>query len=250
VGAPADGLLARSVGRHGRRQASLAQRGVCGEVARRPFQEPHKAAEADVAVGEEHGVLRAVMLAREAQRVGRGVGAQPLLRAEDVVAEGVAAEDDVLKLVVNQLRGRVVVALYFVADDLNLLVYFRLRVRAVQHDVGQQVNGARQVLPEQRRVEHGVLLVGEGVQVAAHSLEAVEYLQRVAARRALERDMLAEVGQPLLARQLVARAGAQGEAAIHHGRRRGEVDYAQPVAQSMCVVFHIPRRKIKCFSRV
>ena len=180
----------------------------------------------------------------EARHVVVRVLAEPVLRAEYVVAEGMRAEHHVLEAVVNQLGRRVVVALYFVAHHLDFLLHLGLRIRAVQHYVGKQIDGARHMLAQQRRVEHRVLLVGEGVEVAAHPFEAVQDLHGAAARRALERHVLAEVGQALLARQLVARACAHGVAAIHHGRRRSQMDDAQPVAQSMCVVFHNPGCKI------
>ena len=65
---------------------------------------------------------------------------------------------------------RVVVALYLVAHHLDLLLNLGLRVCAVQHYVREQVDGARQVLAQDGRVEHRVLLVGEGVEVAPHPL--------------------------------------------------------------------------------
>ena len=125
-------------------------------------------------------------------------------------------EHGVLHLVVYEVGGRVVVALYLVADDLHLLVYLGLWVRAVEHYVGEQVHGTGYVVAQYGGVVHGLLLVGEGVEVAAHALEAVHDVPCAAVRGALERHVLAEVGHALLAWELVARAGVHGIAAVHH----------------------------------
>ena len=79
-----------------------------------------------------------------------------------------------------------------------------LRIGATEHDVGEQVDGSRQVLTHHRGIVDRVLFVGKSIQVAAHGLQAVQYLQGVAAVRTLEGDMFAEVGQSLLAWLFVA----------------------------------------------
>ena len=153
-------------------------------------------------------------------------------------AQRVAAEEQALKLVVDKLRGRVVVALNLVAYHLDLLVELLLGVAAVEHDVGEQVYGAGHVVAQRGRIIHGVFLCREGVEVAPHALQAVEYVPGAAARGALEGGVLAEVGHALLARQLVARAGSYGIAAVNDRRGRRKVDDAQPRGQRKCVVFH------------
>ena len=45
-----------------------------------------------------------------------------------------------------------------------------LRILTVEDNVGEQVDGAHEVLALYGGIEHGVLLVGEGVEVAADAL--------------------------------------------------------------------------------
>ena len=135
VGAPADNLFTRDVCRKGRSPALARTRGAGREADSRLFEQAHKAVETDIARGEEHGVVGAVELASEAQRVVRRVLPEALRLAQDVVSEGMAVEYHVLELVVNKLRRRVVVALYLVAHHLDFLVQLGLRIGAVQHYV-------------------------------------------------------------------------------------------------------------------
>lgn len=205
-----------------------------------PLKQSHELAEVDVAVSKEHAVLGSVVASREAQRVSRSVTAQLLRRAQYVMSERMSAENSVLEEVVHEFGGRVVVALYLVYDHLYLLVYLRLRIGAVKDDVGEQVYGAVDVLLQYGGVIHRLLLVGEGVEVAAHALQMAQYLHRAAALRALESDMLAEVRHSLLASEfLVACAGAYSVAAIYHGLGGRKVDYAQSVSKSMRIIVHI-----------
>ena len=90
--------------------------------------------------------------------------------------ERVSAEYGILEFIEYQFCRRVVVALNLVAYHLNLLVYLRLRIRAVEHDVGEQVDGACEVLFQYCRMIHRVFLVCEGVDVSAHPVKAVEDL--------------------------------------------------------------------------
>ena len=59
----------------------------------------------------------------------------------------------------------------------GLVAKLVVRVLAVEDDVEQQVDGPRQVLLEYGGIEDGVFLVGEGVEVATHRLQTVQYLQ-------------------------------------------------------------------------
>ena len=146
------------------------------KVGRGLLEQSDKTAETDVAIGKEHGILGTVEAAREAQSVVRCIFAQALRPAQDVVSERMSAEYGVLKLVINQFGRRVVVTFNLVAYHLNLLVNLCLRIRAVEHHVGKQVDSPCDVLLQQCRIEHRVLLVGEGVEVASHLLQPVQYL--------------------------------------------------------------------------
>ena len=145
------------------------------------------------------------------------------------MAQRMAVEEDVFKLVEDELGGRVVVAIYLVADHLHLLVDLRLRIGGMEHNVGEQCHGAREVLLEDGGVVARVLLVGICVKTSAHLLQAVEDAPGAAPLRSLEGNVLAEVGQSLFARQLVAGASVYLIAAIHHLAIRWQVDDAESV---------------------
>ena len=189
-----------------------------------PLHDPHlqqmqQALEVDVAIDEEDGIVGTVVAPREATGVGTRELLYAFARAQDVVAQRMTVEQQVLKLVVDKFGGRVVVALYLVADDVYLVGQFLVGIAAAEDDVAQQVDGTGQVFLQDGGIEHGVLLIGEGVQVASHTLQAVQYLECRAALRALETDVLTEMGQPLLALGLVARTGADADATVDDGRR-------------------------------
>ena len=138
-------------------------------------------------------------------------------------------EEDILKLIIYQFGRRIIIALYLIADYLHLLVYLRLRINRVEDDVGKQIHGPCDVILQDGGVIHRSLLVGVGIQVAAHALQTVENVPGFSAFGALEGDVLAEVSQTLLARLLVAGAGIYLVAAIHHLAVRWQVDDAESV---------------------
>ena len=84
-----------------------------------------------------------------------------------------AFEENILEFIVYQFGGRVVVALYLVADDLNLLVNLCLRVLAMEYDVGQQVYGTVQVVAMDGGIEGGVFLVRKGIQFTPYLRRSV-----------------------------------------------------------------------------
>ena len=91
----------------------------------------------------------------------------------------------------------------------------------MEHHVGQQVDGATEVVAVDGGIEGGVLLVGEGVQFAAHLLQGVDNLQGVSAGRSLEGDVFAEVRQSLLARLFMTSTCRYLVAAEDDGRGGG-----------------------------
>ena len=212
------------------------QRG--GSAGQGRFEVPYEAVEVEVAIGEEHRVVWPVVRSGKAEDVAAAIAAHALSRAQDGVAQRVAAEEQVLHLVVDELGRRVFITLYLVAHHLALLLYLALRIFAAEDDVAEHVDGLTQVAARHRAVVGGLLLRGEGVQLAAHALYGIDHLQGAAAGRALEAEVLAEVGQPFLARRLVAGAGAHGNAAVDHRRAAGPVDHAEARRQYGCIVVH------------
>ena len=192
-------------------------------------------AEADVALHEEYGVVRPVEPAGEGMSSLAGEGLQACRCAQYVVPQRVAGEDEVFKVIEYQLGGTVFIRLYFVYDDFCLFVYFPLGEGGVEDDVGKQFEGAVEVFGQEGGVNHRFLLVGVGVEVAAHVLHAVQYVPRLALACAFEQHVLHEVCHAVLVLKLVARAGVDGKAAIGHRRGRGNVDDAQAIGQGEAV---------------
>jgi hypothetical protein len=127
-----------------------------------------------------------------------------------------AAEQLVLEEVVDEFGWRVVIALYLVADDVRFVLYLVLWILTAEDDIRQQVNGTRKVLLLDGCIEGGVLLVGKGVQVAAHTLQAVQYLDGRTASGALEAHVLAKVCHAFFACRLMARPCGKAYATINH----------------------------------
>ena len=84
------------------------------------------------------------------------------------------------------------------------MLYLMLWILAAEDDVRQEVGGTWEMLFLDSGIESGVFFVGEGVQVAAHALQAVQYLDGRATAGALEAHVLAEVGHPLFASLFVS----------------------------------------------
>ncbi len=100
----------------------------------------------------------------------------------------------------------------------------------MKHHVGEQVDGAPGVLLQYAGVESRVFLIGVSIETAAHFLEAVKDDAGAAPLCSLEGHVLAEVGQSVVARRLIARSGFYLIAAIHDGRVHRHADDAQTVA--------------------
>ena len=147
-----------------------------------------------------------------------------------------SAEEDVLKIIEDQLGGVVFIAVYLFEDDAPFLVDLMLREGAVEDDVGEQFECACKVLLQEGRVHHRLLLVGEGVKVAPDILHAVEYVPGAASRGTLEQHVLHEVGQPGLVGLLVTRACINGITAIDHRRGRWGMDDAQTVGKCRRII--------------
>ena len=198
-------------------------------ICDRPPDKLHQFLEINIPVCEEYRIIRPVKFPCEAQRILRLECPNLLGSSQDIVPQRRTLEEDILELIIYQFGRRIIIALYLIADYLHLLIYFRLRINRVEDDVGKQVHGPCDVLLQDGGVIHRALLVGVGIQVAAHTLQTVENVPRFPAFGALEGDVLAEVSQALLARLLVAGAGIYLVAAVHHLAIRWQVDDAESV---------------------
>ena len=112
-------------------------------------------------------------------------------------------EQLVLEDIVDEFGRRVVIALYLVADDIDLVFHLVLRVLAAEDDIRQQIDGTWKMGFLNGGIEGGVFLVGESVQVATDTLQTVKYLDGRTASGPLETHVFAKVGHALFACQFV-----------------------------------------------
>jgi hypothetical protein len=94
-------------------------------------------------------------------------------------------ENHILELVIDKFCRRVIITLYLVTDDIHLMTDFLLRVDTTEHDITEQVDSPVQVVFQNGGIEHGILLIGKSIQVAANTLQAVQNLDRRALPSAL-----------------------------------------------------------------
>ncbi len=107
--------------------------------------------------------------------------------------------------VVDDVVGVVVVHRDLVEDHVALGLDVGLGDRRGGHHVAQHVDRGGEVLVEDPRVEDGVLLGGEGVELPAHRVERDRDLHRGPLGGALEEQVLEEVRAAVQGRGLVAR---------------------------------------------
>ena len=79
-------------------------------------------------------------------------------------------EDNVLKVVVDKVGRRVVIAFYLVADDFHLFINLFLRIDSVEDDIREQIGRLADIGGGHGGIENRTLLRGIGVEAAAHAL--------------------------------------------------------------------------------
>ena len=178
------------------------------------------------------------MAAGEVKRVFAAEVAELVRLSEDVAAQRMVGENQLLEIVENQFGGTVFVALYLVDDDFHLLLDLRLRENAVEDDVRQQFHGPGEMFFQECAVDDRLLLVCIGVEVAPDVLHAVQDVPGPAFVGAFEDEVFHKVCHTLLVRTFVACAGVDGKSAVGDRGRRGSMDDAQPARQSESVVGH------------
>ena len=97
---------------------------------------------------------------------------------------------------VDEVVRRVLDHLDLFEDHLLLALDLVRRKCRTQHDVGEQVDGERQVLVEHLDVVAGVFLRGERVELPADGIDCLRDVLGRAGRGALEEHVLDEVGDP------------------------------------------------------
>ena len=194
----------------------------------------HHTGERKLPAIEKDHVRRAVIARQKREPVRRPEREQRVAVAQDVVSQGVMAEQIILELIINQLRRGIAIRVDFVENHLHLFLNFRLGKTRVEYEVAHQLDGAGKMLRQEHRIEDRLLLGRISVQLTAHRLHAIENVPRFAPPGPLEKQMLHEVGQSVLAFALVARTGMYRETGIRDLRRDKLVNHLQPVGQHIC----------------
>ena len=114
------------------------------------------------------------------------------------------AEDRLGEDVVDPILGLVLVHRDLLEDHLALGVDLARRQRRVGEHLGEEVERRLRVRVQEPRVEVRRLLAGRGVGLRAHPVEELGDLDRGAARRSLEQQVLEEVREPRLRGCLIA----------------------------------------------
>ena len=182
---------------------------------------------------KESGIVGDVIFAGEAQGIGGGVLAQTLCLAEDVAPKTVGAEEHLLEVVVDELGGGVVVAVYLVNDDFYLFVYLVLRIDAMEDYVAEQIDGTGEVVALHGGVEDCYLFICESIEITANTFEVVAYMPGSATLCTLECHVLAEMRHAGVAVVFITGAGGYDITTIDDIGGRRLMDKAQSVGQCM-----------------
>jgi len=148
------------------------------------------------------------------------------------------SEDDVFKLIVDQFRRRVVVTLYLIANHLYFFVNLILRIGGMKDDVCEQVYGPGDMVFQYGSVISGIFFVGISVEIASHTLQAVDDIPCFSVLGTFESDVLAEVSEPFFTLCFIARSNADLVSAIYYGRGRRPVNDTKPVGESSGGISH------------
>ena len=158
--------------------------------------------------------------------------ADGLGRAQDRLAQRMVFPEVGREDLLHQVIGAIGLHLDLFQNDALFFLDVFVAKQRMQHQIGQHVEGARQVLVEDLGVEAHQLLAGEGVQVAADRIHRARDSLRRAAGGALEQHVLDEVRDAVALRDFAPRAGAYPDA--HRNRphmRHALADDAQPVRE-------------------
>ena len=167
---------------------------------------------ADVPGDRHDQVVRGVPIPVVPVEVAQPDAPDRLGGAENRRPQRMAAPEGSDEHLVDEVVGVVVRFAELLQDDAALDLDVVGLERRREHDIAQQIHRFRETAVERVRVEAGVLLRREGVDVPAQAIDRPRDLDGRTAAGALEEDMLQEVGDPPLPGGLLARARPDEEA--------------------------------------
>ena len=210
-----------------------------GDIGQQLFRPTHHLPEVQVALHEENHVAGMVVPPGKRRRILAAEPLQLLRVSQDIASQRMSAEYQVFEIVEYQFRRVVLVRLNLVDNDFRFFGYLAFGKSGVEDNIRQQFESASEVLGKEGGVNYRLLLIGIGVEVAAHILHPVQDVPRLALGSPLEDEVLHKVSHTLFVFQFVARTGVYGKATISHLGRRRFVDDAQPVSQRMQIALRI-----------
>ena len=159
--------------------------------------------------------------------------------AEDGPAKRVPGPEALREEIVDQIVRGVLDHLDLLEDDRLLLLDILRGEARVPQDVGQEVDGERQVLVEHAHVEAGLLLGRERIHLSAHRIDRPGDVLRRPGLRALEDEMLDQMRDSAAALRLHARAGVDPDTDRHRTDMRHHLrDDADAVRQHVLSMRH------------
>ena len=114
----------------------------------------------------------------------------------------------------------------------------------MEDDIRQHVDCLGEVLFGDGSIEGGILLIGEGIELATHTLQGVDDLNGITTGCSFEGHVLAEMGHTYLLSCFIACASSYLIATIHHLRGRRQMDDTKTIIEGICIIF----RHIRCKS--
>ena len=137
------------------------------------FQQAHQSSPIYLAVEVKHRIVRPIILAGEAECIGRGVGAQAVFVTQNVSSQRTTAKKLLFEFIEDEFRGRILITVDLIDDDFHLLFDFALRVNAVEHHVGQHIDGTMHIASEHCGTKHRFLFAGKGIEFASHAFQVI-----------------------------------------------------------------------------
>ena len=164
------------------------------------------------------------------------------LASQDVVTQLGAFEEHVLEGVVYQVGGRILVGVDFVVDNLLLALQLAVGEGRAEGHVGEQLGRLGEVAAQGRGVDGGILLGGEGVELAAQILQPAVDLPGTPPLRPLEEGVLGKVGQSVFVGTFVAAPRIDHQRAVGHVALHLAVDSPNAVGETVGMKFTLHGR--------